>query len=128
MQATINPLVLPVRALDSIAKCAYELIVDAYSGIDTESSNADQFASSVKNLESAWHRNENVELSIEYCTELVAALRQASTEALRRQSLTKRSARKLCKLLADLPRQAENEELGEESIWGSFSMLASTTW
>jgi hypothetical protein len=128
MQATNKQVVFRAAALDSLAKCAYELIVDAFSGSIYENTHADYFRRSVLGLNKSFRYAPTVKVGHEFGVQLGEAITQALRETQRRNSLTKRSARKLCKVLADLPRQAEVKDLYAEPVWNSMETLARTKW
>lgn len=116
--------VVPLAALDRLAKNVLEAVIEAYDPASSEGNAPQLLMESWLGFYLATDFDSAITVSSKFNQHFVETVRHGVRECLEKGRLTKRGAKRLAKVFKDLPYATETPELISEPVWQHFALIA----
>ena len=103
----------------------YEASYDTIHDVAVSDTTPESYLAAYRDLASKPRKNQIFEMPAKYSDQVFDLLKVSAFEMHVSGSLSKKTARRLCKVLSNLPRECDEEELAEDAIWFKLHQLGS---
>lgn len=111
--------------LMAMVNLVYEASYDAIHEVGETDTTPESYLIAYSNLAIQPRKNQSFEMPEIYFNRVFELLKVSAFEMHVSGALSKKTARRLCKTLSVLPRECDEEELAEDSIWFKLNQLGS---